>query len=158
MKKKTYSTAEAGKQREFKRRRWKHFARWCGFIIIIGLNVSLIASNNHLRAAGRIDLAHEFSSYLLLVFVNLFFLLPTVLEVDKAVVTSDALLLSLLLWRTRLPWAQIKSCIKPAWLAFAIVKAPQCFYLINRRDIPEFADLLEIIQFQRQKADKGSYR
>jgi hypothetical protein len=152
--KKKNSPATAENKREYRRARWKHFVRYFGLFTVLLLNISLIGSNIHLAANHRMDLKHLLLSYVLLVTLDVIFLLPTIFEVDKVVVTDELLIMSTLLWRAKLPWATVKSCVKPAWLAYAIVKTQRCFYLINKRDMKEFADLLDSIQFQLDKVQK----
>lgn len=154
MGKKKNTSANAESQREFRRARWKHFVRYFGLFTVLLLNISLVGSNIHLAANHRMDLKHLLLSYVLLITLDVIFLLPTIFEVDKVVVTDESLVMSTLLWRARVPWAAIVSCVKPAWLAYAIVKTQRCFYLINKRDVKDFADLLEIIQFQLQKVQQ----
>lgn len=154
MGKKKNSSNNSESKREFQRARWKHFVRYFGLFTVLLLNISLVGSNIHLAANHRMDLKHLLLSYVLLITLDVIFLLPTIFEVDKVVVTDESLVMSTLLWRAKLPWAAIVSCVKPAWLAYAIVKTQRCFYLINKRDVKDFADLLEIIQFQLQKVQQ----
>lgn len=119
--------------------------RWFGLIVVVTLNIAMTGSNFRLRASGRLDLAHELLSYFFLAFLDAVFLLPTILEVNSVIVTPHELILSPLLWRVVLPWEKILWCKKPVFLAYAIVKTRRCFYLINKRDIPEFDQLLETI-------------
>src|SRR5262245_14529303 len=116
-------TPAAGEDsRVFKRARWKHCMRWLGLIIVVTLNFSLVASNIRLASTHHMDLKHQLMSYLLLVFLDVVFLLPTIFETDSVLLTANELVVSTLLWKARLKWAEIRSCEKPVWLAYAVVK------------------------------------
>lgn len=154
MAKKKETSAPGEQKREFQRARWKHIVRLFGLFIVVTLNISLVLSNLRLMMSYRMDLGHALFSFAILIVLDVLFLLPTIFEVDSVVVTPDSLNLNALLWRAKLPWSQVLSCNKPTYLAFAIVKTARCFYLINKRDIPDFADLLETIRFQLEKEQK----
>jgi len=138
-------------ERTFKRARWKHVMRWSGVVVVGLLNLSLVASNIRLATGGHMDLRQQLTSYLFLIFLDVVFLLPAIFEADSVIVTAEELIVSTLVWRARLKWGEILSCRKPAWLAYAVVKTGRCFYLINKRDIPEFPELLELIDSHLKK-------
>ncbi len=125
--------------------------RYFGLFIVVTLNISLVLSNIRLVALHRMDIRHQLLSYVLLAILDGLFLFPTILEADCVVYSEEALVIKMLLWQARLTWAEIISCEKPAWLIYAIVKTRRCCYLINKRDIPEFAELLELIQLKLQE-------
>lgn len=149
-------SASGQRQEVFKRARWKTVVRWFGLVMVVLLNLSLIAENVHLHSLNRIDLPHELLSYALLVFLDSFFLVPIIFEVDTATVTADKLILQTLLWKARVGWSEIVGLRVPLWLTFAILRTRRAFYLINRRDIANYEELVEIIEHQIGKASGSS--
>lgn len=139
------------KERTFRRALWKHCMRYFGLGVLVLLNVTMVWSNVRLRMMHRMDLGHEILSYAVVLVFDVLFLLPNIFEVNSVSVTPDRLILGTLLWRARIPWSEIVSLKKPIWLVFAIVRTRRCFYLLNSRDLKDFAELMEIIQFQMGK-------
>lgn len=79
-------------------------------------------------------------------------ILPSVvLEVDAVKTDDEGITFSNLLFRKREKWENLVSFSNPIYLKFAIVKSKSFFYLLNRRDLPNFDTLVERI---RMKTDK----
>ncbi len=153
---KKQGSASGQRQEVFKRARWKTAMRWFGLMVVGFLNISLVYENLHLHAVKRMDLPHELMSFALLTFLDCVFLLPIIFEVDTAIVTADKLILKTLLWRARIGWLEIVELKRPVWLTFAVLRTRRALFLINRRDIQNHQELLEIIEHQMGKAAGGS--
>lgn len=146
-------SASGEKSEYFQRARWKHWLHLFGFTVILLLNFSLIQETLQLSTDPR---AHTFveqlPSLLLLLLVDLTMLPPIIFEVDKLIATSDKLIVNTLLWQAKIPWDAIVAIWSPIYMAYAVVRTKRCFYLINKRDIQPFTEVLEILQ--RKAASK----
>ncbi len=125
-----------------------------GFTIILLLNFSLIQAALQISADPH---AHSFTeqlpSLLLLLLVDLTMLPPLVFEVDKLIATSDKLIIKTLLWQVKIPWDAIVAIWSPIYMAYAVIRTKRCFYLVNKRDIQPFGELLEILEAKAASKD-----
>ena len=87
----------------------------------------------------------EVVSFLFLIFIDVFMLIPMILEANEVIVTPEYLTLKLLYFKKRLAWGQISEFKQWPFLVYTGVKAGRCFYLINRREIKGFNKLAQII-------------
>lgn len=145
--------AEGQSSLSFSRARWKHWLRYFGVTVIVLLNISLVMSTIQLHGARTApDIGSEIFSFALVIFFDITVLLPTILEVDQVQATPNWLIFKTLFWTSRIPWGEILALHNPLYLTFVIVRTPRCFYLLNRRDLQPFDQLLETIEFKRGKA------
>ena len=133
----------------YKRNRWQHFVRFVAFGGIMALDFGLVGSaiSHHLvRTYSMLSLGRELLAYFLVLLCNLVVVPSIVLEAHTVEVTDDRLILNNLLFATSLPWEDIKSVVAPVYLKFAIIKTRKFFYLLNKRDIDGFSDLINTIR------------
>jgi hypothetical protein len=134
----------------YKRARWKHYSR---FVALAGLG--LIDAMMVLTAIHSAEIhplvtpaaiAKECVTVGVLMLCNLFVLPSIVLEADKVQLSTDKVSLWNLLWKTDINWQEIKTIVAPAYLKFAIVNTENAFYLINKRDVEGFDELLHTMR------------
>lgn len=139
----------------FKRARWKHWVRSFGVCVIVILNISLVLSTIDIHRMHAIpDIRREILSFLVVIFFDLLVLIPTILEVDQVMATPEKVVLKTLLWTSRVPWKEISGFFNPIYLTCMILRTPRCFYLINKRDIQPLEELIQTIEFKRNKANR----
>lgn len=97
---------------------------------------------------------HEPIVYILCSLMLIPILPSVVMEVDYVKVEEDGIVFQNLIFRKKEKWEDIKKFSNPLWLKFAIVKAKHFFYLLNRRDIPNFDSLAETIESKSPKLIK----
>jgi hypothetical protein len=152
------SSARDKRSQVFKRARWKHFVRWGAFLVLIFIDLVLVYSGvkHHLLTVRELSasaLLKEGLAYIMMFFCNLMVLPTMVFEVDSVEVTTEGLRFRNLLFAWRERWEDISSLIAPVYLRFAILKGRALYYLINKRDILDYDELVEII---RHKAPRLS--
>jgi hypothetical protein len=138
---------------QYRRARWKHWARYFGVGILVMLNISLVASNIELRTKNRgLDPVREAVGYLVVLFFDVTILLPVLLEVDMVDIKPDSLTLNGMFSRRKLNWKDITYFNSATYLTYAILKSGKSIYLLNKKDLQPHEELVEIIQFKRAKA------
>lgn len=130
----------------FERARFKHWFRLLGFGLIVLLNISMFASTISLRRTIAFDPAHELPSLFLVLFFDVVILLPMTLEVDKIIIAADFLILKNLLWTSRIAWTEVVSFAAPVFLTYSILRTKRMAYLLNKRDIHNYPQMLELVQ------------
>lgn len=130
----------------FKRHWIRHVSRIFIAVIIVALNVSMVMSVIDRYQHGQAMPIHmEIVSFLFLVFIDAFMLVPMLLEANEVIVTPEFLTLKMLFFKKRLAWSQISEFRQWKFLVYTGVKSGRCFYLINRREIKGFDKLAKII-------------
>ncbi|MDR3616307.1 MAG: hypothetical protein P4L53_22295 [Candidatus Obscuribacterales bacterium] len=123
---------------DFERNKGKNVSQAVGFVIIIGLNISLIGSDIHLIYGRHILNWHnELMTGSFLTFLDLTTLLPMIFQVRRLRMWEDKIIISTMLWTSKLTWNQITDLTHPQNFTLSILKTKRCFYLINRKDLPE---------------------
>ncbi len=110
------------------------------------LNVSIVMSfitrYMHHRA---MDPIRELIFFAFVAFIDIFMFMPVIFEVNKVKTDAEAIGMSTLFWKTRIPWDKIIRFDQPPFLKFACLRTARCFYLINKRDISPFGELASVI-------------
>ncbi|CAN5607292.1 hypothetical protein BH10CYA1_BH10CYA1_12090 [soil metagenome] len=126
----------------YQRARWKHGMRIFGIVLMVVLNVSLVMSDvERANNASHFSLPHELVTYLALILLDTTVLMPLLFEVDKIEVFNESIVLNAIFWKAKLKWEDIQYFKLPPMLKFAVLKSQRCYYLINKRDIKQFAEL-----------------
>lgn len=127
----------------YKRALRKHLARYFYALMIVGLNVSTIMLLiGRLSRQQPVSFQSELMMFAFLLFMDLWILPICVLELDYLEPGPDFLRLGNILWSSRVLWADIVSLKMSDRLVWAILRTKRAFYLINRRDIPRFEELI----------------
>lgn len=136
-----------GIEYEYQRSRWKHFFRWfmLGVVMMFYLMLFLLSYRAHvLQHKGF--LLQELLGYLLCTIMVAPVIPSVVLEVDYVRTGLEEILFRNLLWARRERWQDIVKLIDPRFLKFAVVRTRTFVYLLNRRDLPHFDELMETIK------------
>lgn len=136
----------------YQRARWKHGMRIFGIVLMAVLNVSLVMSDiERANNASHFSIPHELITYLALFLLDTTVLMPLLFEVDKIEVFNESIVLKAIFWTAKLKWEDIQYLKTPPMLKFAVLKSQRCFYLINKRDIKGFPELLaSVLKHQDQ--------
>lgn len=130
----------------FQRHWFKHLSRYFFSILILALNVfTVLSAIERYRKGVAMPLEMQIWNYLFLIFIDLFMLLPMVLEANKVETTPEYINLKMLYFNKKLFWRDIESFQQWPFLIYTAIKSRGCFYLINRREIKGFPKLAEII-------------
>jgi hypothetical protein len=123
---------------DFERKSVKNVSQAVGFVIIVGLNFSLIGSDIHLIYTRHVlNWYNELMTASFLIFLDVTTLLPMIFQVRRLRMWEDKIIISTLFWTSNLTWDQISDLIHPRNLTLSILKTKRVFYLINRKDLPE---------------------
>ena len=79
------------------------------------------------------------------ILINIYMLPSVLFEVDSIEVTESGLKVKNLLWTSQATFSEVKSFDVRQFFIWAILKTQSCFYLINRRDLPNFDELVSIL-------------
>lgn len=138
---------------QYKRARWKHAMRYFGLFVVVMLNISLVMSNIQMHQLGKeLDWKREVLSYVVVLFFDVTILLPLLLEVDNIAITPDAITLGGLFTKKKINWKDVTDFKAPLYLRYAILRSGKSIYLLNKKDLKPYEELVEIIQFKRAKA------
>lgn len=133
------------------RSRWKHYIRWFFLAILIMIDWALFSSllRNHFTPGHVVTMnifLKELLTLTMLTFCNLTVIPSILLEVDKVEVTPDKLILHLLFFKRKENWDDIVKYMTPNYLKFHIVKSKSFIYLLNKRDLNRYDDLMQTIR------------
>lgn len=138
---------EASESLQFVRARWTHWLRWIVFLFVCFLYLLLFLKTYDMHVIQhRGFLLQEVIIYCICTIMMIPVIPSVVLEVDRVEIDKEGLVLHNLLFRRREAWSDIVKFIDPKLLKFAILKTRGFFYLLNRRDLPNFDKLVETIQ------------
>lgn len=111
--------------------------------MIAGLNVSTVMLLiGRLSRHEPVNIQSELFMFAFLLFMDLWILPICILELDYLEPGSEFLKVGNILWSSRLPWKDIVSLRMSQRLVWAILRTKRAFYLINRKDIPRFEELI----------------
>ncbi len=83
-------------------------------------------------------------------FLGLIIALPVfpsvILEADTVTIEPSGIVIKNLLFKNKEAWEDIKSFINPIYLKFSILKGKKFVYLLNRRDLSDYDQLVETIE------------
>jgi hypothetical protein len=135
----------------YRRPAWKNITRWLAFIMIIVLDSALIGSSvrSH-QSLGVLLSVKELLSYLIILLLNALVIPSIVFEIDSIVIESDGMIFKNLLFSTKEKWENLISVYSPIYLKFAILRGSKFIYLINKRDLGNFDELMKTI-YQKAK-------
>lgn len=137
---------------EYLRPRWKHYLRWMIFSFMLFLYFTLILNSYHQHILlHRGFLLQELFVYILCSLMMVPVLPSILFEVDYVKIDKESILCQNLLLRRIENWDNIVKFSDPMYLKFAILRSKSFpfFYLLNKRDIPNYEKLAETI---REKA------
>ncbi len=130
----------------FKRHWFRHVSRLFISIIIVALNFCMVMSAiDRIKNGTLMPIHMEFVSFLFIIFIDVFMLIPMILEANEVIVTPQYLTIKMLFFKKRLAWSQIDEFKQWPFLVYTAIKSGRCFYLINRREIKGFDKLAQII-------------
>ena len=124
--------------------RWMIFS----FLIMIYLMLLLLAYRSHVLL-GRSFSPQELLGYILCTIMLIPILPSVILEVDYVKIGLEEIVFQNLLMRKIERWENLVKFDNPRFLKFAIVRTKSFMYLLNKRDIQHFDELIETI---KQKA------
>ncbi|MBX9671648.1 MAG: hypothetical protein K2X93_28930 [Candidatus Obscuribacterales bacterium] len=131
----------------YQRSNWKHFIRYPAVCMLGLLNVALVMSFlERLPKHQTMDPFKEGFFFLFVLFIDLFWLVPMILEVNKVQTDSKGVRVSTLFWKSQFSWDKILRFEQPRFLKFAVVRTARCFYLINKYDLKPYYELAAIIE------------
>ena len=135
----------------YQRARWKHVARWLAFLFILMLDLSVVGSTiqaqlTHHTATNLQLMAKMGILYFMILFCNLMVVPSIAMEAYKVEVSDKGLVCYNLLLKCTIAWEEIVSISAPIYLKFAIIRTKRFFQLINKRDIPDFNELMQTMR------------
>lgn len=154
-----YEDVDLTTPKVYQRAVWKHVVHWVFFSILstffVAASGELVMNVFYGKDPGSLN--HVLKGALLeLMFcgLNMMVIPSLLLEANKVELRQDRLIVWNLIWRSTIPWKDVKSVTNPFYLKFAIIKTPRFFQLINKRDIKEFAELLAIVKAKAHHASE----
>lgn len=139
----------------FKRPRWKHFVRMGTFGMLLMLYALFLFTsyNSHVVLHESFH-PKELIAYMVALVIAVPIFPQVFMEADEVTIEESGIVIKNLLFAKRLAWQDIKSFSNPIYLKFAIIRSPKFYYLLNRRDLPNFDQLVEQIQQKTAQLDK----
>lgn len=130
----------------FRRKARKSLVRYFYLLILLGLNISMPMSMIE-RAQHNMAVDYGAEVFLLVFIFGLdVVMLPSLLfEVNGVIVGKDSLIIETLFGRHTIADSDIVSLKLPTFLVWAVLRTKRGFYLINRRDIPNFDELASLM-------------
>lgn len=130
----------------FRRKARKSLVRYFYLLILLGLNISMPMSMIE-RAQHKLAVDFGAEVFLLVFIFGLdLVMLPSLLfEVNGVIVAKGSLIIETLFGRHTIADEDIVSLKLPKFLVWAVLRTKRGFYLINRRDIPNFEELLSLV-------------
>lgn len=130
----------------YQRSAWKHYIRYPAVFMLLLLNVAIVMSFiERIPKHQTMDPLKEAFFFLFVLFIDLFWLVPMIFEVNKVDTDSDGVRVSTLFWKSQFPWDRILKFEQPRFLKFALMRTARCFYLINKYDLKPYYELAAII-------------
>lgn len=131
----------------FKRAAWKHWMR----LLMLGVLVLLYSLFVFTSYHTHLVLHQGFNpKELLAYFLGLVIFVPVfpsvVMEADWVQLKPNGILIKNLLFKNEEAWEDIKSFADPIYLKFSILKGKKFVYLLNRRDLSDYDQLVEAIR------------
>jgi hypothetical protein len=143
--------------RTYQRSRWKHLVRAAAFLFIVFLDVASVGQTIDANVRHHVSTAamgKEAFLFVMLVIANCLVLPSIALEADRIEVNDESIIIRNLLLKCTINWNEITAVSAPIYLKFAIIKTRRFFQLINKRDIPDFNELMQTIQTKTGKPSK----
>lgn len=130
----------------FRRKARKHYVRYFYLLVLLFLNISFLMSMIE-RAQHRLYVDFGSEAFLLVFILGLdCVMLPSLLfEVNAVLVREDALIIETMFGSRTVFYGDIVSMTMPKYLVWAVLRTKRGFYLINRREIPDFDQLLALL-------------
>ena len=128
------------------RLRRKHYMRLFFFFCLFLLNAaSLLSLINRLVDHRAVQVSAELFHFLCVFVIDIYMVPSVIFEVDELTVREDGLTVKALLWQRHLRFEQVVSFQNHKNFLWAILRTARCFYLINKRDMKNFDQLVEIL-------------
>lgn len=116
------------------------------FVCLIMLNFSgPLSLISRLLRHGEPNWGAEIFHLICVVVIDLYMVPSVIFEVDSIEVNETGLVIKNLLWKSTPTFAEVKSFEVRQFFVWAILKTARCFYLINRRDIPNAEELIVLL-------------
>jgi hypothetical protein len=132
---------------QFKRARWKHFMRVFIFGVVLALIGLFIWTAYYTHVLLHQGFHPKEALALFLVLCVCAPVLPSVLmEADSVSIEPGAIVIKTLLFKYRESWEDIKSFANPIYLKFSILKGKKFVYLLNKRDLSDYDQLVATIE------------
>ncbi|MBY0356490.1 MAG: hypothetical protein K2W82_00700 [Candidatus Obscuribacterales bacterium] len=134
------------KPERFERARWKHYIRFffVGIMLVLFGGLLLQSYDLHVNYHRGFN-PKEVFIYVWATIIFLPFLPTLIFEIDKVETNEQGLELDNLIWHSHENWSDLTSLKTPIYLKFAILKGKRGFYLLNKRDLPDFGKLIDSI-------------
>jgi hypothetical protein len=121
--------------------------RLFGFVLLTTLNISLIGGLiSRLSTHHKLNWLMEGESMLFLLFADVVFLVPILLEIRKVRVWPDYIIINTLLWQSKLASKDVVLLKNIENLTFYMLKTKRMVYMIGKRDFRRSEDLAKHIQ------------
>lgn len=129
------------------RQRRKHYMRLFFFCCLFLLNVAspLSLINRLFVDARTVQVSAELFHFLCIFVIDIYMVPSVIFEVDELTIREDGLTIKALLWRRDFCFDQIVDFQNHKNFLWAILRTTRCFYLINKRDMKNFEQLVEIL-------------
>jgi hypothetical protein len=132
---------------EYERARWKHYLHWLLFSAVVFLYLLLILSSYSSHVLHHHGfMLQELIIYVICTLMMIPVLPGVILEVDYVRVDPEEVVFQNLLLRRIERWENLIKFDDPVILKFAILRSKDFVYLLNRRDIPDFGQLVDTIK------------
>jgi hypothetical protein len=80
-----------------------------------------------------------------LIFFDLTMLVPSLLQASSVSINPQGIVVTTLLWKSKLSWVDILWFHKPSSLGVAVIRSKKCLYLLAKRDFVNFDELIRVI-------------
>lgn len=129
------------------RKRSLHRKRLFFFVCLVMLNFSgPLSLASRLLRHGDPNWGAEIFHLVCVIVIDLYMVPSVIFEVDSVEVNESGLVIKNLLWKSTPTFAEVKSFDVRQFFVWAILKTRRCFYLINRRDLPNAEELIALLQ------------
>lgn len=119
------------------------FFFFCLFLLNVASPLSLI--NRIVVDSRTVQVSAELFHFLCIFVIDIYMVPSVVFEVDELTIREDGLTIKALLWQRDFRFDQILAFQNHQNFLWAILRTARCFYLINKRDMKNFEQLVEIL-------------
>lgn len=140
---------------ETRRSGWKSTFRWVGvgMVAFMYTGLAFMLYKVHVLM-GKPFTSTEALLFFLVSLISLILLPQLVLEIQYVKVEEDGLRLRNLLFGVKEKWEDLLFLRDPPYLKFAMLRSKRFLYLLNRRDLPDFDRVVEIIRKKATSLEK----
>lgn len=113
---------------------------------VLLLNIATVMSlAGHIVRQESINWASEAVQFLFNIAFTVYMVPTLLLECQSVEVTEHGVNLRVLLWKSRLGFSEVELFQVFRFFTWSILRTSRCFYLINRRDLANFDQLMLIL-------------